>query len=63
VTAALLELRIANPNPVYGGYELSGFDFGIHEQSISLDEAAAKAAAEVLTKELGQPFYMRSRLD
>ena len=63
VTAALLELKIANPNPVYGGYELYGFDFGIHEQSISLDEVAAKAAAEVLTKELGQPFYMRSRLD
>lgn len=48
---------------MYGGYELYGFDFGIHEQSISLDEEAAKAAAEVLTKELGQPFYMRSRLD
>jgi hypothetical protein len=58
----LLELRVANPNPVFGGYELSRLDFGIHEQSISLNDAASRAAAEVLTKELRQPFYMKSRL-
>jgi hypothetical protein len=46
-----------------GGYEVHGIDFGIREQSVSLEEAAARAAAESLTAELGQPFYMWSRLD
>jgi hypothetical protein len=63
VTAALLQLKLATPMVESGGYELHCFDFKISDQSISIHEAAAEAAADVLTKELGQKFYMWSRLD
>lgn len=60
VTAALRSLGITDRK--HGGhYDLKGFffspgHFGIREQSITLWGNAAKAAAKVLTEELGQDF-------
>jgi hypothetical protein len=61
VTAALLELKIAYAVET-GGYDLQ-LNFGCREQSITFNEAAARAAAAILSEELDQKFFMKSRLD
>jgi hypothetical protein len=63
VTAALLNLKVADPLVESGGYELHGLNFGIQYQSMQLEEIAANAAAHCLTERLGQKFYMWSRMD
>jgi len=63
VTTALLKIGAADPLVESGGYELHGLNLKIREQSIQIEEAGAREAARVLTKRLGQQFYMWSRLD
>lgn len=63
VTAALLNLKVADPLVESGGYELHGLNFGIQYQGMQIEEIAANAAAHCLTERLGQKFYMWSRMD
>jgi hypothetical protein len=63
VTAALLKVGAADPLVDSGGYELHGLHFNIREQSLQMEEAAAREAARILTERLGQRFYMWSRMD
>jgi len=62
ITKALLKLGIIRPKGHAGYYSLN-LRFDIRDQSITLHEAAARAAAEVLEKELGQEFFMRGFMD
>ncbi|RPJ86784.1 MAG: hypothetical protein EHM18_04440 [Acidobacteria bacterium] len=61
VTAALLELKVAEAND--DGYILRGLDLPFLDQALCIAEASAIAAAEYLTQTLGQKFYDRSRVD
>lgn len=61
ITQAMVELGIAHPSAV-GGYNI--YDLKrCAVQSIDVHEAGAEAAAQFLTQQLGQKFYMNSRLD
>lgn len=60
ITEALLQLEIATSiEQKYIIYGLKTFP----SQLLDIEESGAKAAAEFLTKELGQNFYTHSRLD
>ena len=62
VTGALLKLGIVRPKRGAPNYHVM-LQFSFCTQSIDMDEEAAKAAARVLTEELGQKFSVRSCLD
>lgn len=62
VTKALLKLGIVRPKYGLGYYHLK-LSFSIRDQSVTLQEEAASAAAKVLTEELGQEFFMSSSID
>ncbi|MFC4231468.1 hypothetical protein ACFOW1_06185 [Parasediminibacterium paludis] len=61
ITQALVDLGFAN-SYADGYYYINGLK-SYPGQSIDVDEAGAKAAAEFLTKELGQKFSYHSRFD
>src|SRR5471030_1405991 len=55
VTAALLKLGIVRPKYGASAYTLI-LRFGFRDQNIDINKEDAKAAARVLTEELGQEF-------
>ena len=62
ITQALVDLKYAHVN----GTKSYIVDFvmkDVHSSMIDTMEAAAEAAADVLTEELGQKFYSNSMLD
>lgn len=61
VTDALLQTQLARARSD-GTYVVSAVQ-SIADQALGVHEAAARAAAEYLTQELGQRFYMESRWD
>lgn len=61
ITQAMVELGIAHSSAV-SGYNIYGLK-KCTVQSIDVHEAGAEAAAQFLTQQLGQKFYMNSRLD
>ena len=60
VTQALLQIKAANAYSD-GDYLISVNQY--RTSNLDLLEVGANAAAKFLTKELGQPFYVKSRLD
>ena len=58
-----MKIGCADPLVESGGYELHGLKFGIEDQSMQIEEAAAREAARLLTEGLGQKFFMWSRMD
>lgn len=63
ITAALLAEGLARPG-ADSAYRVKGWEDGLDfEGSVDLAEAAADAAATLLSRELGQRFFMHSRLD
>ena len=60
ITQALMELKIATA--IDGAYHIYGINY-VPTQLLEVREKAARAAAEYLTGQLGQAFYVHSRYD